>query len=73
VPFSIVESDWIATNAPLTPTIFPNTSNKNFEIAILFSIVVFQIDNMFLRRRLPHKIGARVLSYGLGSYKVFNP
>jgi hypothetical protein len=39
---------------PPTPTIPPNTSNKNFEIAILFSVVDFQIENIFLRRTLPH-------------------
>jgi hypothetical protein len=32
----------------------PNTSNQNFEIAILFSVVDFHIENMFLRRTLPH-------------------
>jgi hypothetical protein len=54
VPFLLVESDW-RTNSPLpTPIIPPNTSNQNFEIAILFSVVDFQIENMFLRRRLPH-------------------
>jgi hypothetical protein len=37
--FLIVERDWRATNVPLTPTIFPNTSNQNFEIAILFNVV----------------------------------
>jgi hypothetical protein len=36
------------------PLIPPNTSNQNFETAILLSIVDFQIENMFLRRRLPH-------------------
>jgi hypothetical protein len=52
VPFLIVESDWRATNPP-TPIIPLNTSNQNFEIAILFSVVDFQIENIFLRRILP--------------------
>ena len=49
VPFLIVESDWRATSHP-TAIIPPNTSNQNFDIAILLSVVVFQIENMFLRR-----------------------
>jgi hypothetical protein len=32
----------------------PNTSNQNFEIAILFSVVGFQIEIIFLRRTLPY-------------------
>jgi len=35
VPLLMVESDWKATN-PLP--ISPNTSNQNFEIAILFNV-----------------------------------
>jgi hypothetical protein len=55
VPFLIVESDWRATSPP-PPTLIipPNTSNQNFEIAISFSIVDFQIENIFLRRTIPH-------------------
>jgi hypothetical protein len=56
------------TNTPSTPDIFQNTSNKNFEIAILFSVVDFQIEIMFLRT-VP--LRARVVSYALGAYKVF--
>ena len=56
---------------PPTPIIPPNTSNPNFEIAILFSVVDFQIENMFLRRTLPQTLRTRVLSYALGAYKVF--
>jgi hypothetical protein len=52
VPFLIVESDWKATNTPSTPTISPETSNQNFEISILFSVVDFQIEIIFLRRTL---------------------
>jgi hypothetical protein len=39
VPFVIDESDWKATNTLSTPTIYPNTFNNNFEIAILFNVV----------------------------------
>ena len=39
VSFLIVEIDWRITNTPLTSTISPNTSDQNFEIAILFDIV----------------------------------
>jgi hypothetical protein len=39
VPFTITESDWKATNTLSTPTISPNISNQNFEIAILFNVV----------------------------------
>jgi hypothetical protein len=47
MPFLIVKRDWKATNTPSTPTISPNTSNENFEIAILFSIVDVLIEIMF--------------------------
>jgi hypothetical protein len=39
---------------PNTPIIPPNKSNKNFEIAILFSVVDFKIENIFLRRTIPY-------------------
>jgi hypothetical protein len=71
VSFLIVKSDWRASSLPPTPIIPPNTSNQNFEIAILFSKVDFQIENMFLRRTFPTTHRARVLSYALGAYKVF--
>ena len=47
----------------------PNTSNQNFDIAILFSVVDFQIENMFLGGHSPTTLGARVLSYALRAYK----
>jgi hypothetical protein len=53
-PFLIVESDRKATNTPSTPTFSPKTCNQNFEIVIPFSVVYFLIENMFLRRTLPH-------------------
>jgi hypothetical protein len=39
VPFLIVESDWGATDHPLTPIFSQKTSNENFEIALLFNVV----------------------------------
>jgi hypothetical protein len=55
VPFLIVESDWMATSPSPSPNVHhtPDTFNQNFEIAILFSVVDFQIENMFLRITLP--------------------
>jgi hypothetical protein len=47
----MVERDGRATNPLLTPIISPNTSNKSFEIVILFDVVersgnyVFDIHN----------------------------
>jgi hypothetical protein len=41
VPFLIVQSHWRATSPPSTSFNSPNTSNKIFEIAILFSVVDF--------------------------------
>ena len=42
---------------PLTylsrPPFPPNTSSPNFEIAIFFSVVDFQIEYVFVRRTLP--------------------
>jgi NADH:ubiquinone oxidoreductase subunit 3 (subunit A) len=54
VPFLRVKSDWKATNTPSTSTNSPNISNQNFGIAILFYVVDFQIEIMFLRSTLPH-------------------
>jgi hypothetical protein len=50
----IVKSDWRATSPPPVPIIPPNTSNQNFEIVTLFSVVDFKIENVFLMRILPH-------------------
>jgi hypothetical protein len=71
VPFLIVESDWRATNAPLTPTIFPNTSNKDFEIAILFHAVQSSGNYTFEQDTPPTVFRARVISYALGAYMVY--
>jgi hypothetical protein len=56
MPFLIVKSDWKATDTPSMSTISQNTSNQNFEIAVLFSMVDFQIEIIFLRRTLPHSL-----------------
>jgi hypothetical protein len=48
-----VKRDRKATNTLSPPTISPKTSNKDFEIAILFYIADFQIEIIFLRRILP--------------------
>jgi hypothetical protein len=65
VPFLVVESDWKSTNTPSKPTSPPNTSNQNFEIAIFFSVVDFQIEIIFLRRTLsssPQGKGCKLFS-----------
>ena len=71
MPFLIVESDWKATNTPSTPSIFPNTSNQNFEIAILFNVVESSINYVFEDEKPPKSLRARVVSYALGVYEVF--
>ena len=40
-------------------------------MAILFRVVDYQIENLFLRSKLSHYLTARVLSYALGANKVF--
>jgi hypothetical protein len=49
----IIETDCRIVNTPLIPTISPNTSNQNFEIAILFDVVK-KSGNYVLRMTLPH-------------------
>jgi hypothetical protein len=66
----MVKSDWSITNTSLTPTISPNTSNQNFEIVILFNVIK-KSGNVFADDTPPTAFSARVLSYALGSYKVF--
>ena len=56
---------------PPTSIIYRNTSNQNFSIAILFSVVNFRVEIIFLSRTLPKALRARVVSYALGAYKVF--
>ena len=71
VPFLIVECDWKATNTLFTPTISPNTSNQNFDIAILFNVVESSGNYMFEQDTPTTVFMARVISYALGVYKVF--
>ena len=71
MPFLIVESDWRVTSPPPTPIIPLNTSKQNFEIAILFSVVVFQIENTFLRRTLPNNPQDKGFKLYPGVYNVF--
>ena len=71
VPFLIVESDWKATNTPSTPTIYPNTSYPNFEIAVLFKVVERSANYIFEDDSPPTALEVRVVSYALGTYKVF--
>ena len=71
VPFLIVDSDWSINNTPLTPTISPNTSNQNFEIAILFEAVKKFGNYVFEDDTPPTALRARVISYALGAYKLF--
>jgi hypothetical protein len=67
----IVESDWKATYTPSKPNISQDTSNKNFEIALLFNIVE-SFGNYIFEQETPHTVfRARVISYALGTYKVF--
>ena len=65
--FLIVESDSKATDTPSTPTISPNTSNQNFDIAIFFNVVESSGNYVFEDDKLPR---AKVVSYALGAYKV---
>ena len=71
VLFLIVESDWRGTSPSPTPIILPNTSNQNFEIAILFSVVDFLIESMFLRRTFHHNPQGKGFKLYPGVYKVF--
>ena len=69
--FSIVKSDWKATNTPSMPTISPNTSNQNFEKAIFFNVVERSGNWVFEEKTHPKVLRARVVSYAWGAYKVF--
>jgi hypothetical protein len=71
VPILIVESDWRATNPTLPPTIYPNTSNQHFEIAILFNVVERHGNHVFEDDKPSTAPMAKVVSYALGAYKVF--
>jgi hypothetical protein len=58
-------------NPPLTPTISPNISNQNFEIAILFNVVESSGSYVFEDDNPPTPFRARVVISALGSYKIF--
>ena len=66
----MVKSDWKATNTPSTPTISRNTSNKNFEIAIVFNVAEGFGNYIFEQDIPPIVFRARVISYVLGAYMV---
>jgi hypothetical protein len=70
VPFLIVESDWRATISPFTPTFSPNTFNQNFEITVLFNVVLISRNLVFGDNSPPTALKARVLSFAL-ECKVF--
>jgi hypothetical protein len=67
----MVKSDWKATNTPSMPTVSPNTANQNFERAVLFYVVYFHIENMFLRRTLPHSPEGKGYKLCPDAYKLF--
>ena len=54
VTFLIVESDWKATNTPSTSTVYPNTSNQKFEIAILFNAIEYS--GNYICEHFPHSL-----------------
>ena len=62
--------DLRATNSPPTPTISSNTSNSNFEIAILFNVGASAGNYVFGYGKPPTALRSRVVSYGLGAYKA---
>ena len=83
MPFLIVESDLRASyqvfcnrlhrlhqDMAIMPTISPNTSNQNFEITILFNVVVSSENCIFEMEIPPSVFRARVTSYALGAYMV---
>ena len=69
-----VKSEWRATIPPPSPTIFPNISNENFEIAILFNVVAMFGNHVFedeCPQPLLRALRTKVVSYALGAYKVY--
>jgi hypothetical protein len=72
VSFLIVKSDWEITNTPSKPTISPKTSNQKFGKAFLFNVVESSGNYVFEKEPPPPKFfRTRVISYALGTYKVF--
>jgi phospholipase/lecithinase/hemolysin len=70
VPFLIVKHDWRKTNTLSTPTISPKTSNKNFEMAVLFNAAEKSGNYVFEDDTHPTTLSTRVVSYALGAYNV---
>ena len=66
VPLLIVESDWMATNPLPTPTLFPNTSNQNFQLTVLFNVVERSGNHVFEDDNSPSEGVHRI-----GNHKVF--
>ena len=52
------------------PTISPQPSNQNFDIAILFNVVESSGNYMFEQDNPPTVFRARVISSALGAYMV---
>jgi hypothetical protein len=69
VTFLIVESDFKATNTPSMPTIYPNTSNQNCEIAFLLNIVERSRNYIFEDDTPSTALKTRVVSYALGALR----
>jgi hypothetical protein len=69
VPYLIAETDWKAINTLCTPTISPNTSNQNFEIAIVFKVVERSGNYVFGEEIPPTALRASVVSYALGDIR----
>jgi hypothetical protein len=56
----------MASSPPLEPTISPNTSNQNLEIAIFFNVVVSSGNYFFEDDNPLTALKARIVSYALG-------
>jgi hypothetical protein len=67
------KSDWRATKNPLTPSISLNTSNQNFEMAILFNVVESSGNEVFEDDNPPTDLRSSVVLYALGAYKPPDP
>ena len=59
------------TNLPPTPTISPDTFNKNFEIVILFNVVERSGNYAFEDNPPPPTPWVRVVNYAMGTFKVY--
>jgi hypothetical protein len=70
VPFLRVKSDWRATSPPPPQSFPPNTSDKNFEVAILLKIVRRSYNKNSGVDTSPQGPGAEVVSCALGANMV---